>query len=57
MVSQHGNDLGRDQLIALEQICKDEGYQFLLEMVTRSEEDEARCAVVFQEGRVKEPAM
>lgn len=53
LVCQDGNDLDNETLSALETALKKNDFQMLLEFVTRSEEDEARCAVVFYEGRPK----
>ena len=51
---EDGNDLDNETLAALEQTLIDNDFQMLLEFVTRSEEDEERCAVVFHEGRPKD---
>jgi DNA repair exonuclease SbcCD ATPase subunit len=53
LVCQDGNDLDNETLEALEKVLKEEGYQMILEFVTRGDEDEARCSVVLEEGRVK----
>lgn len=56
LVCEDGNDLDNETLAALEQTLVDNDFQMLLEFVTRSEEDEERCAVVFYEGRPKDMA-
>jgi myosin heavy subunit len=49
-VSKDGNDLDNKTLLELDKILKENGYQMILEFVTRSDVDEARCAVVFKDG-------
>ena len=50
MICQDGNDLDNETLAALEKTLEDNDYQMVLEFVTRSVEDEERCAVVFRDG-------
>lgn len=52
LVCQHGSDLDNDTLDALDAVVKEHGFQFLCEIVTRSKEDEERCAVVISDGSV-----
>lgn len=53
LVCQHGSDLDNDTLDALDKIVKEENFQCIVEVVTRSQYDENRCAVVIEDGRVK----
>jgi DNA repair exonuclease SbcCD ATPase subunit len=53
LVCQDGSDLDTDTLTALEEVLKASDFQLLLEMVTRTTEDEQRCAVVIQNGTLK----
>lgn len=53
LVSEGGGDMDRKCLEALDEIVTENGYQFILELVTRGAEDEARCAVVIEDGEVK----
>jgi DNA repair exonuclease SbcCD ATPase subunit len=50
LICQDGNDLDDDTMAALDKALRDNDFQMLLEVVTRSAEDEARCAVVFKDG-------
>lgn len=52
LVCEHGSDLDSDTLDALDAMLKEHGYQMLVELVTRSKEDEERCAVVIADGEV-----
>lgn len=52
-VCKHGNDLDDETLALIESLLEETGYQMLLEFVTRTESDEARCAVVFKDGTQK----
>jgi hypothetical protein len=52
LVCQHGSDLDNDTLDALEKVVKQNDFQLLIELVTRSKEDEERCAVVIADGEV-----
>lgn len=54
MICQNGNDLDNDTMAALDEALKESDFQMIVEVVTRSPEDEARCAVVLHEGRAKE---
>jgi len=55
LVCEDGNDLDNETMAALDNALKENDFQMLLEVVTRSEADEARCAVVFQDGSAKDP--
>jgi DNA repair exonuclease SbcCD ATPase subunit len=52
LVCQHGSDLDNETLDALDAIVKAGDFQCLVEIVTRSKEDEERCAVVIADGEV-----
>lgn len=52
LVCQHGSDLDNETLEALDAVVKANQFQLLLELVTRSKEDEERCAVVIADGQV-----
>ena len=54
MICQDGNDLDLESLAELESLLVENDYQMLLEFVTRGQEDEDRCAIVFQDGTPKE---
>jgi hypothetical protein len=54
MVSQDGSDCDLDTLKQLEEICREEDYQLIMELVTRGKDDEGLCAVVFEDGQAKE---
>jgi len=53
LVCQGGGDLGNAALDALSNLCKERDFQMVVEIVTRSKEDEDRCAVVIENGKVK----
>lgn len=52
LVCQHGSDLDNETLDALDSLVKAGQFQMLVEIVTRSKEDEERCAVVIADGEV-----
>jgi DNA repair exonuclease SbcCD ATPase subunit len=52
LVCQHGSDLDSETLDALDGILKENDFQAIFEIVTRTEEDEERCAVVISDGSV-----
>lgn len=52
LVCQHGSDLDNATLDALDQAAKEHDFQLLIELVTRSKEDEERCAVIIADGEV-----
>jgi len=52
LVCQHGSDLDNDTLDALDAVVKEGNFQCIVEVVTRSKEDEERCAVVIADGEV-----
>jgi hypothetical protein len=50
LVCESGSDLDLDSLQALEDLCREADFQMIIELVTRSETDEDRCAVVIENG-------
>ena len=52
LVCEHGSDLDVDTLDALDAILKKNDFQMVVEMVSRTKEDEERCAVVIADGEV-----
>lgn len=52
LVCQHGSDLDNETLDALAKVVQDNNFQLLVELVTRSKEDEERCAVIIADGEV-----
>ena len=52
LVCQHGSDLDNATLDALDAVVKEKQFQLIMEIVTRSREDEERCAVVISDGEV-----
>ena len=52
LVCEHGSDLDLDTLSALDAVLKENDFQLIAEVVTRSKEDEERCAVVIADGEV-----
>jgi DNA repair exonuclease SbcCD ATPase subunit len=52
-VCQDGSDLDEDSISALDECLKENGFQAIVELVTRTKEDEDLCAVVIEDGRVK----
>lgn len=52
LVCEHGSDLDVDTLNALDAVLKRNDFQLICEVVTRSKEDEERCAVVIADGEV-----
>lgn len=52
LVCEHGSDLDVDTIEALDAILKKHDFQMVCEVVTRSKEDEERCAVVIADGEV-----
>ena len=57
LVCQDGNDLDTESLEELQGFLEENDFQMLLEVVTRNEEDEARCSVVLEDGAIKEPVL
>ncbi|MEO1616497.1 MAG: AAA family ATPase [Planctomycetota bacterium] len=53
LVCEHGSDLDSETLDSLEQAAKDNDFQILVELVTRTSEDEERCAVIIKDGEVE----
>lgn len=52
-VCQDGSDLDTDTILALDKVLEEKGYQMIVELVTRTEADEAMCAVVIENGKEK----
>ena len=52
LVSEHGSDLDNETLDALAKVVEEHQFQLLIELVTRSKEDEERCAVIIADGEV-----
>lgn len=52
LVCQHGSDLDNETLDALDEVVRTSDFQCLVEIVTRSKEDEERCAVIIADGEV-----
>lgn len=50
LVCQDGSDLDEDSLTALQSILEEKDFQMIVELVTRTTEDEERCAVIIKEG-------
>lgn len=55
LVCEKGGDLDLDTLDALEKVLEDNDFQMIVEMATRTKEDEDLCAVVISGGAVKSP--
>ena len=53
LVCQGGGDLDNAALDALARLCHERDFQMVVEIVTRSKDDEDRCAVVIENGKVK----
>jgi DNA repair exonuclease SbcCD ATPase subunit len=53
LVCEDGSDMDVDTLAALDAMLKENDFQMVVELVTRSDEDEDRCAVVIEAGKVK----
>lgn len=52
LVCQHGSDLDKETLDALEKAAKENDFQLLIEIVTRTSADEDLCAVIIEDGQV-----
>ncbi len=52
LVCQHGSDLDNATLDALAKVVEERDFQMIVEIVSRSKEDEERCAVVIADGEV-----
>ena len=52
LVCQHGSDLDNATLDALAKVVEERDFQMIVEIVSRSKEDEERCAVVISDGEV-----
>jgi hypothetical protein len=53
LICEHGSDLDMERLEALDRMLKETGFQAIVELVTRTQQDEDLCSVVMSEGRVK----
>lgn len=53
LVCQNGSDLDTDTLAVLDQLLKENDFQMIVELVTRTGADEDLCAVVIKDGEVK----
>jgi len=56
LVIKNGSELDNEALDGLQELLQDNDYQALVEIVTRTDEDENRCQVVIVDGEVKPPA-
>lgn len=54
LVSEGGGDMDVETLEALDKLMAEEDFQMVLELVSRGIEDDERCAVVIENGQVKE---
>lgn len=53
LVCEDGGDMDSDTLAALDKLLKSKDFQMVVELVTRTAADEAQCAVVIEDGKVK----
>lgn len=53
LVSQHGSDLDLETMAQLESWLRENDFQMVIEVVTRTEADEELCQVVIVDGEVK----
>ena len=53
LVCQNGSDLDTDTLEVLDKLLKENDFQMIVELVTRTEADEDLCAVVIKDGEIK----
>lgn len=53
LIIKNGSELDNDALEALQELLESNDYQALVEIVTRTEEDENRCQVVIVDGELK----
>lgn len=53
LVCEDGSDLDNDCIESLDSFMKEHDFQCLVELVTRSTEDEERCTIVFENGEAK----
>jgi hypothetical protein len=56
LIIKNGSELDNEALDGLQQLLEDNDYQALVEIVTRTEEDENRCQVVIVDGEVRPTA-
>lgn len=56
LVCQGGSDLDSDTMSVLQSLLGKNDYQMILELVTRTKDDEEMCAVIIEEGRVRDVA-
>jgi hypothetical protein len=54
LVCEDGSDLDLDSLRELEAMLKQNNYQMILELVSRTEADEKLCSVVIRDGEMVE---
>ena len=52
LVCQHGSDLDNETLDALAKAVEENDFQLIIELVTRTDADAERCAVIIEDGRV-----
>ncbi len=53
LVCQHGSELDEETLEALDEVLRVNDFQMVVELVSRTKEDEDRCTVVIEDGEVK----
>ncbi len=53
LVCQHGSELDEETLEALDEVLRVNDFQMVVELVTRTNEDEDRCAVIIEDGEIK----
>ena len=54
LVIQNGSELDANTLTELETLAKENNFQFLVEIVSRTKDDERLCTVVIKDGCVQE---
>ena len=54
LVCEDGSDLDQDTIEALDKLLAEHDFQAIVEIVTRTSEDEKMCAVVIEDGALKE---
>jgi hypothetical protein len=53
LVCEDGSDLDTETLAELDRVLKEEDFQCLVELVTRTKEDEELCAVIISDGKIR----
>lgn len=53
LVCEDGSDLDSETLAELDKVLKKEDFQMLVELVTRTAEDEEMCAVIISDGKIR----